>query len=208
MSWAIARLGLAGGPDGAADGGVRAGAFLAAYHSRMRWMRGAILLVTISGLISVPAAASPLVLAPPGHAGANQYFETIPTSSGNAAPPGSVRGSGNATASPAALSALGQGRRGDQRLARLGKNGQAAAVMAASTAPTPVAGAPGASTSPVTHGPGPAGSIASGISHVLTGSDAGGLGVALPLLLATALIAALGVLAARLWRRTPSQPGA
>jgi hypothetical protein len=168
----------------------------------MRWMRGAILSVVIFGLVSIPAEASPRVLAPPGHAGAQQYFETIPTSAGNAAPPGSISGSGNATAGPSALARLGHGRRGDTQLALLGKDGQAAAGLAASTAPSRV---PTGSAPPPTSG-GPGGSIASGISHALTGSGTGGLGIALPLLLATALVAALGILAARLWRGAPSRP--
>lgn len=165
-------------------------------------MRGAILSVMVFGLASSTAAASPLVLAPPGHSGAQQYFETIPTSAGNAAPPGSISGSGSANAGPSALSHLGRGSRADQQLARLGKNGQAAAALAASTAPSRV----GSGSAPQLGSTGSGGSVASGISHTLTGSDTGGLGIALPLLLATALVAALGILAARLWRSASPPP--
>lgn len=173
-------------------------------------MRGAILSAVIFAVAAVPAGASTTVLAPPGHSGASQYFETIPTSSGEAAPPGSVSGSGSATGSPSALSQFGHGQRGDSQLARLGANGSAAAALAAATAPAAAvgqqstAGQPGANT--VSSGSG--GSVASGISHALTGADGGGLGLALPLLLATALIAALGIAGTALWRRgRPSQPG-
>jgi len=174
----------------------------------MRWMRGAILFIAVLGVVSVPAGAAPLVLAPPGHAGTNQYFETIPTSAGNAAPPGTVSGSGSASAGPSALSHLGHGRRGAERLAKLGKTGQAAAALAASTASAPIS-SPSSATPPSVPAGSSGASIASGVAHALTGSDTGGLGIALPLLLATALVAALGILAARLWQRSSgSQPRA
>jgi hypothetical protein len=181
------------------------------YHWHVRWMRWALVSIVAVGVAPATAGASPIVLAPPGHPGANQYFETIPSSSGEAAPPGSVKGSGSPNAGPSALSHFGQGRKADARLAQLGKNGAAAAALAASTAPvvpyglSPARAKSDAATSSASGG----GSVASGIAHALTGSSNGGLGIALPLLLATALIVALGVgVGGRLWRRArTSQPG-
>jgi hypothetical protein len=160
----------------------------------MRWMRRAPMVVGFTVVLAIPTNALALVLAPPGHPGANQYVEVIPTSAGNAAPPGSVRGSGSATAGPQALANLGHGSSGDARLAKLGKEGQAAAALAASTAPTPARDGSGAAGGSASQG----GSVTGGIANALTGSDRGGLGILLPLLLATALIAAVGVIAARL----------
>jgi hypothetical protein len=162
----------------------------------MRWMRWALVVLAASG--ALPAAASAAVLAPPGHAGANQYFETIPTSSGQAAPPGSVRGSGTSSSSHA-LAAFGRGQATDAKLAKLGKPGRAAAALAASTAPAPATGAAAeaaraAAGSGASGGSG--GSIGSGVWHALGSSNTGGLGLLLPLLLATALLVALGIVAA------------
>jgi hypothetical protein len=168
----------------------------------VRWMRWAPTSIVIAVSLALAGPASAGVLVPPGHAGANQYFEVIPTSAGNAAPPGSVDGSGTAEAGSQALAGFGKGRTGDAQLAKLGKDGQAASALAASTAPRTKGAQPGAV--PASGG----GSLGSGISRALTGSDSGGLGLVLPLLLGTALVAALGIIAARL-RRGPrsSHPG-
>jgi hypothetical protein len=175
----------------------------------MRWMRRALVVIACAVSLALPGQAFALVLAPPGHAGANQYFETIPTSAGNAAPPGSVRGSGSGTATNQALSGLGQGSGTDAKLARLGKDGQAAAALAASTAPSAVSGATGAKGKSLTAtASAPSGSVVSGLSHALTGAGSGGLGLLLPMLLATGLIAAVGIAVARLrGRANPPQPG-
>jgi hypothetical protein len=172
----------------------------------MRRMRWAPIITAFVATALVPGVAAGRVLAPPGHAGANQYVEVIPTSGGNAAPPGSVHGSGSPNAGPQALKALGSGPTGDTRLAKLGKDGQAAAALAASTAPAP-APAGTVSLGEVTGpdaGASSGGSASSGIAHLLSGSDTGGLGLLLPLLLATALLAALGIAVGRLRRRTGS----
>ena len=173
---------------------------MSTYHWHMRWMRWASIVVGCTVSLALPGEALALVLAPPGHAGANQYVEVIPTSAGNAAPPGSVSGSGSASAGPQALAHFGQGRAGDVKLTRLGKDGQAAAALAASTAPSPVRGAGYARGAAGVSISAPHGSPASGVADALTGSDAGGLGLLLPLLLASALIAAIGIAAARVRR--------
>lgn len=164
----------------------------------MRRMRWAPIVIAAMAALAVPAGALGAVLAPPGHAGANQYVEVIPTSRGNAAPPGTVSGSGSSNAGPQALRGLGHGQTGDARLAKLGKEGQSAAALAASTAPSP---APSQHTSP-SELAASGGSAPSGIAHVLGGSDSGGLGVLLPLLLATALVLTVGLGIGRLRRRT------
>jgi hypothetical protein len=173
------------------------------YHWGVRWMRWASLVIACIVSLLAPSGALARVIAPPGHSGTSQYVEVIPSSGGNAAPPGSVKGSGSANVGPKALSGFGQGRSTDARLVKLGTAGQAAATLAAATAPTPLSGATKAAGSAAAKkSAGSQGdSPASGISAALTSSDSGGLGILLPLLLATALIAAVGVIAGRLARR-------
>lgn len=183
----------------------------------MRRMRRALIAVVFAAVLAVPGQALALHLAPPGKAGADQYFETVPTSAGNAAPP-----SGGAT-NGHALAQLGHGRVGAARLSHLGKTGQAAAALAAATAPTPasrlaangrgatgrganVSGANGSGAGASTTISQPqAKSAVSAIVDALAGSDDGGLGLALPLLLVTALIVALGLGLVALRRR--DRPG-
>jgi len=172
------------------------------YHvpvHRMRWATG--LFVTIA-VVASPNAASAGVLAPPGHSGADQYFETIPTAAGNSAPPGSVKGSGTSSAGPQSLSGLGQGKTGDTQLANLGQAGQAAARLAASTAP------PRTERSAARQGLAGSGSVSSGLGNALAGSGAGGLGVLLPILLATAAVVAAALAVGRLRRHSGSPPPA
>jgi hypothetical protein len=163
----------------------------------MRWTRRAPILILCAVSLALPGQAAAASIAPPGKAGADQYFETLPSSGGNVAPPnGGGGGSGHR-----ALTQLGQGAAGASRLAHLGADGAAAAALAAATAPTPAAHRGHRAALPI---PAPAAadstSTAGAIAHVLTGSDSGGLGVVLPLLLATGVIAALGLAAARLRR--------
>jgi hypothetical protein len=171
----------------------------------MRRTRWALNLLVIIALFYAPAAGSAAVLAPPGHSGSDQYFETIPTSAGNSAPPGSVKGSGTASATPQALSRLGQGRTGDSRLAKLGTAGQAAAMLAASTAPARVDRS--AAHKDLAGSPGP-GSVSNGIGDALASSNAGGVGLLLPILLATAGVVAVALVASRLRRHSGSAPPA
>lgn len=172
------------------------------YDWTVRWMRWAPLVVACGVALLMPSSALARVIAPPGHSGISEYVEVIPSSAGNAAPPGSVRGSGSASAGPQALAHLGHGSSADARLAKLGKEGQAAAALAASTAPPPASRVASGSGSAAAKSSGSqGGSAASAIGDALTSSDSGGVGILLPLLLATALIAAVGVVASRLARR-------
>jgi hypothetical protein len=171
----------------------------------MRMKRWALILTLGAVSLALPGQVLAASIAPPGKAGADQYFETLPSSGGNVAPPAGA--GGNSGSSSGALARIGNGRAGASGLAHLGPDGTAAAVLAVATAPTP---APRRG-----HGAGPAGasgagaSTASALTHVLTGSDSGGLGIVLPLLLATTVIAALGLAGARLRRRgDPPQLGA
>ncbi|HWF25724.1 MAG TPA: hypothetical protein VG275_09770 [Solirubrobacteraceae bacterium] len=175
----------------------------------MRRKRWAFILTSCVVSMAFPGQVLAASIAPPGKAGADQYFETLPSSGGNVAPPAGA--GGNGSSSSGALARIGNGRAGASGLAHLGPEGTAAAALAAATAPTPaahrgrgagVAGASGA----LTQG---GASTASALTHVLTGSDSGGLGIVLPLLLATSVIAALGLAGARLRRRgDPPQLGA
>jgi hypothetical protein len=171
----------------------------------MGWVRGATVLLFSVLLLALPGEALALKLTPPGKSGTDQYFETIPTSAGNAAPPGGKSGGGNG-----AVAQLGQGHAGVSRLAHLGKDGQAAASLAAATAPSSASGTgsgkTGKGASPTGGALTPPGDSAPGaIARALTGSDSGGLGLALPLLLVTVLIAAGGLLAWKL-RQGSDQP--
>jgi hypothetical protein len=171
----------------------------------MRMKRWALILTLGAVSLALPGQVLAASIAPPGKAGADQYFETLPSSGGNVAPPAGAGGNGGS--SSGALARIGNGRAGASGLAHLGPDGTAAAALAVATAPTP---APRRG-----HGAGPAGasgagaSTASALTHVLTGSDSGGLGIVLPLLLATSVVAALGLAGARLRRRgDPPQLGA
>jgi hypothetical protein len=198
-------------------------------------MRAAIVVIVSAVALVIAGPASALVLAPPGKSGASQYVEVIPTSSGNAAPPGSVPGSGTG----GSISRLGAGTAGTRALARLGHDGQAAAALAKATAPVAAAGVVGAAAHGTTGGQGSAGghgsstghggtrgavasghspnaattsdtsgqSLPGGVTSALTSGGSGGIGVALPILLVTSLLVAIGLGIARL-RRTNDPPAA
>jgi hypothetical protein len=181
----------------------------------MRRMRRALITSLLAGLVALPpavaAAAQPgqITLVPPGHSGASQYFETIPTSAGDAPPP-----QGGPAAGTGSLGRLGDGRAGAARLAKFGRDGASAAALAEATAPTPApsgsqarpgTGATRLGSHPVPPAP-RGGSSLGGLISALTGSDAGGLGIALPLLLAATLVAAIAVGSRRLRQRGAQGP--
>jgi hypothetical protein len=173
--------------------------------SAMRWMRWALVVCACAALLGASSAAlaKTIIINPPGSAGANEYSEVIPSSAGNVAPPSGGSGSGK---SASGITRLGQGRVGVARLQHLGGDGRSAAAFAASSAPTPAQSVHGGAGSPAAS---PNGSASAGIANALTGSDSGGLGSLLPLLLATVLVAAIGIVVADLRRRAqPRPPGA
>jgi hypothetical protein len=175
----------------------------------MRWTRWALagVLLAISLATSGGAFAKSIIINPPGSAGANEYSEVIPSSAGNIAPPSVGGGSGRV--SPGALASLGRGRAGIARLEDLGNQGRSAAALAAATAPPRAPSGSGTTrSSGATPIAGSGGSATSGVLHVATGSDAGGLGLLMPLLLGTPLVVAIGVALARMRARIRSlQPG-
>jgi hypothetical protein len=158
----------------------------------MRLKRIALVLVVAGSLGWAPAAAAKKIYAPPGKAGTSEYAETLPAAGGNVATP--AMGGGNPTG--AELSKLGAGRAGATKLSKLGKAGQSAAAFARATAPV---AAPATTSSSITAADQNSGSALSGLLHLLGGSDSGGIGVFLPLLLAFGLGAAVafGVLRRR-----------
>jgi hypothetical protein len=174
--------------------------------------------IAVALVISTPAVAKTCTkrVAPPGHAGSTQYFETVPTSCGSSAPP-STGGSGGS------INHLGHGRAGVQRLSHLGSTGNAAASLAAATAP-PISSASGAGSTGRSRSSGTSsgsgsrssrsltgaglpsatgGSSAGALRSALSGSGTGGLGIALPILMALGVIAAVaaGVVRTRRSRR-------
>jgi hypothetical protein len=156
-----------------------------------------LVMLPVSFVLAGPASAKSCTknIAPPGHAGSTEYYETVPTSCGNASPP-----SGGTSGSGGSINRLGHGKAGVHGLSRLGPNGKAAAALAAATAPpvvgssTPSKATAGGSGLPWTGG----GSAAGALGSALTGSS-GVLGVLLPILMGLALVGAVvaGVIRAR-----------
>jgi hypothetical protein len=170
------------------------------YASVMRVLpRTAVVLAVLA--IGWPAAANAKKYLPPGKAGASEYAEVVPTAGGGVKPP-----TNDSTAGGAALSKLGAGRAGAHKLQKLGMDGQQAAGFARATAPrlAPVSsgGGPSASASIPRTG----GSAVSGLLSLLGGSDGGGIGLLLPLLLACGLGAAVATVVGRQLRRGQASP--
>jgi hypothetical protein len=162
------------------------------HHPGMRLTRSTVVLVVASALVALPAAAQAVEYAPAGKAGANEYVETLPASGGNVAPPASGASSGSTlTQSSAAKAAT-------HKLKQLGADGQAAVQFADATAPKVVPPPHKPSASVVS----PSGSALTGFFHVIGGSDAGGIGAFMPLLLAFGLGAAVAFSVVRVRRRS------
>lgn len=153
-----------------------------------------IALLSACALLALPASGvAQSTKAPPGLSAADQYLETVPSSSGNETV---VRG-GQAPSldSPSVAIATAQTlpQATVKTLKRKGESGKAAAALAGSGAPAVVTKTPLAESTP--KGPlAVIGSIASG-----GGSD--GIGILFPLLL---VIGTLAVIGGSLWRRRSS----
>lgn len=176
-----------------------------------RIVRLGVLLWTVAmataSLSAGPASAKTCTrnIAPPGHAGSTQYYETVPTSCGNASPP--AGGSGSSRTS---IGRLGKGTAGSTALSRLGIAGQSAAALAEATAPALViparfsGDASSRGYSGHRHGggavsggamatdlPSASGSAVGALGNALTDTGGGGLGIFLPILLALIFAAAV-----------------
>jgi hypothetical protein len=182
----------------------------------MRLMRLLVVALAMTALLCGSALAKNY--APPGRAGTSQYAEDIPSAGGNVSTP--AMGGGNKTA--AQISHIGKGKQGVSKLSKLGKTGIQAAQFVQATAPSGTSSSRSGSsrsgsgsTQPTTsQKPSTAagrrarttvltasgGSALSGVGHLLTGSDSGGIGIFLPLLLALSLAATLVVAVLRLRR--------
>lgn len=170
-----------------------------AYDRMMRLVRISLAMLAAALLMSAQAdAAKTKMYLPPGKAGASQYGEDIPTAGGNTLSPAMT--GGNKTA--AQISSLGSGKIGVRKLAKLGKTGASAAALARQTAPT--VASPGASKPGAGHHrsvlTASGGSAISGLGHLIDGSDADGIGVFLPLLLALSVVGAVVLSLLRLRR--------
>ena len=165
-------------------------------------MRVASVVVGTVLLIAAPAEAGKTkTYAPPGKAGTSEYSEVVPTSGGNVQTPAMVGGDKTA----AQISRIGAGKAGVRKLSRLGKQGAAAATLAQETAPTVVRSVHGLDSGSTPTGSPmltarSGGSALSGVGHLLGGSDAGGIGLFLPLLLAFGLGLAVAATVVRLRR--------
>lgn len=168
-------------------------------------MARSLLTLALTVLLAAPAAAQDdgtEYVAPPGNSALDQYFESVPSSSGNDAPGAPTRGAGSDAASPlddreaAALAA--QGATGEQVgefvTANAPPNTQERRETSAQKAEQP--GAESAPRVPEVTGADTAGSV----SRALLGDAGGGMGVLLPLLLG--LTALLGIGYVLLRRKT------
>jgi hypothetical protein len=162
----------------------------------MRLTRTVVMLLVCGAVLACPSAAGAKNYAPPGKAGTSEYAETLPAAGGNVAPPANPGSAGGQ-----ALSKVGNGGAGARRLEKLGRAGQSAAAFARATAPQALT-----PSEPVSSAGSSGGSALSGLLDLIGGSDAGGIGLLLPLLLALSLAAALGAGAVR--RRHQRDAGA
>lgn len=141
------------------------------------------LLVSLS-LLSAPATAGALQIAPPGTAppgaaGVNQYLEDVPAATGNRPSISFAPHGANPPAAPAVQRSL-------LRLGGLGAEGAGAAGLAAAGVPPATKVRGGAAIARAAGGVS-GGGMAAAVAHVVEGSG-GGMGAALPLILATALL--------------------
>ncbi|HEX3905131.1 MAG TPA: hypothetical protein VH853_20015 [Polyangia bacterium] len=174
------------------------------------------LLAAIAVLLvaAAPASAGARDAVPPGHSGASQYTETLPTGGGetptSSVHPGGVGGPGDgggpgggnsvggtSGATPEVTPTQALGAHHAKQLEKLGPEGKAAARLAAS------AGAPAAHAA-ASHGGGDGSSPVKQVVGELTGtSSSEGMGILLPLLIVmTALVAVTFIFA----RRRPASP--
>src|SRR4051794_36884103 len=152
-------------------------------------MKSRVLTLVLLAALAAPAAAGAQgSVAPPGNSGVDEYLETIPTAGGATKPPGSHNGHN--------LSAATR-----RQLAAQGADGQAAAALAESTAPSRAGHGTGTKIHqlPADEVREPSGSgIPAAIAKAVEGSGSGGMGIWLPILL---IASALAIGAAAVARR-------
>jgi hypothetical protein len=192
------------------------------YDLSMRLIRSVLVALCFCALVGSPVATAKQY-APPGKAGTSEYGEDIPTGGGNVETP--AMGGGNTTRTD--IDKLGAGKTGVRKLAKLGKSGAAAALLAQQIAPatettpatktttgtettprtssgrvtgTSESGGPDHQSTPLTA---PGRSAIGGLWSTITGSDVDGIGVLLPLLLAFGLGAAVATIVMRSRRDEP-----
>jgi hypothetical protein len=158
----------------------------------------------IASLVAVPGAAAQ------DHSASDEYTENVPGVGGDSPSSdhtGGGGGVGGGDASPLAPAVVDD-------LNASGADGQRAAALAEQTAPAhdPANGADsangggsdGSGSSDRSHSDS-GGGIGGVVDQVVGTSDSGGMGIALPIILGAALVAALLFLLAR--RRPPGEPG-
>jgi hypothetical protein len=167
-----------------------------------------VLTVAIAALLVVSAnAGATQTVVPPGHAGGNQYVETIPGAGGeDATAPvqgGTIGGGGGKPGGPdrggpSVTEALGT--ETAHRFEQAGKAGKRTANLAAATGPSRKAGAAG-SYAGATNGQAGSTSGESPLQQILghlTGAESDdGMGLLMPLLIAMTAILAVGFLLGR-----------
>jgi hypothetical protein len=151
--------------------------------------------LTVLGLLLLPAASGAKNV-PPGNSGADQYSETLPGAGGNEQT-NSGGGGGNPSSSQPALSPAAQ-----ESLEELGPAGRAAADLANRTAPRGAGKTAGRNGGAATRqNPSGSSAVLDVFKQAGGSSDSGGMGIALPLILAGSALAAFLFLRSR--RRRP-----
>jgi hypothetical protein len=164
--------------------------------------------IVLAGVVLACAGAAPAraqedqVVAPPGNSGVEEYLEIVPGSRGDRPAGGGGQAesmSGDVAGAQATPRAV-LGEETTRALRRLGPDGRRAAEVAAASAPQ-VASDNGGDKQAASDGGFSAaaddgGGRAEAVAGALAG-DGGGIGMAFPLLLLGALVAALGLLAVR-----------
>ena len=161
-------------------------------------MRAGLAVAAAMAIASFPSSALAQPVAPPGNSAVDQYTETLPI------PGGGGPSAGNHQRSPAEV----LGSRNAGRLAALGSDGQAAAMLAAAGAPMRLAadrqraGRTGVARTTATGGaeaaqPGGSSGLSEIISQATGSSSSGEMGLLLPLLIGA--VAASSI--AYLWHR-------
>jgi Spy/CpxP family protein refolding chaperone len=143
-------------------------------------------LVALALLTALPVAATaqaPQTNAPPGNSAIDEYLETVPSATGNQRPRQPGTGGGASVLTPAQRA----------KLERLGPDGKALADAVDATAPP--AAKPGET---IDSGSDKGRSPISAVFDAVTGSDGGGMGFMLPVILLASL---LGVIALVVMRR-------